>query len=157
VRIEGGDRMSIGIIFDTKGFDAALKKITIDVPTLQKFEQKGASVLIDGMKQRAAVDTGEMRDSIKSHITEASLEKIEDEVGPEVKYAVYQEYGTGIYAENSNGRQTPWVYRRKDGSFVTTRGNRPHPFVRPTAINDKEKTLHAIEAEFKRYILTKWN
>lgn len=149
--------MNPTITYDTRDFDAALKKITIDVPTLQKFEQKGARVLIEGMKERAAVDTGEMRDSVQSHITEASVEKIEDEVGPEVKYAIYQEYGTGIYAEAGNGRQTPWVYRRKDGTFVTTRGNRPHPFVRPTAINDKDKTINAIEAEFKRFILTKWS
>lgn len=149
--------MNPTIVYDTRDFDAALKKITIDVATLQKFEQKGAKVLIEGMKERAAVDTGDMRDSIQSHITESSIEKIEDEVGPEVKYAIYQEYGTGIYAENGQGRSTPWVYRRKDGTFITTRGNRPHPFVRPTAINDKDKTIKAIEAEFKRYVLTKWN
>ena len=149
--------MNPTIVYDTRDFDAALKKITIDVATLQKFEQKGAKVLIEGMKERAAVDTGDMRDSIQSHITESSIEKIEDEVGPEVKYAIYQEYGTGIYAENGQGRSTPWVYRRKDGTFITTRGNRPHPFVSPTAINDKDKTIKAIEAEFKRYVLTKWN
>jgi len=149
--------MNPTITYDTKQFDAALKKITIDVSTLQKFEQKGARVLIEGMKTRAAVDTGDMRDSVQSHITESSIQKIEDEVGPEVKYAIYQEYGTGIYAENGQGRQTPWVYRRKDGQYITTRGNRPHPFVRPTAINDKDKTVKAIEDEFKRYILTKWN
>jgi len=149
--------MNPTITYDTKQFDAALKRITVDVPTLQKFEQKGARVLIEGMKERAAVDSGDMRDSIQSHITEASIQKIEDEVGPEVKYAIYQEYGTGIYAENGAGRSTPWVYRRKDGTFVRTVGNRPHPFVRPTAINDKDKTINAIEAEFKRFILTKWN
>lgn len=149
--------MNPTITYDTKQFDAALKKITIDVPTLQKFEQKGARVLIEGMKERAAVDSGEMRDGIQSHITEASIQKIEDEVGPEKDYAIYQEYGTGIYAENGAGRSTPWVYRRKDGTFVRTVGNRPHPFVRPTAINDKDKTINAIEAEFKRYILTRWN
>ena len=149
--------MNPTIVYDTRDIDAALKKITIDVTTLQKFEQKGAKVLFEGMKERAAVDTGDMRDSIQSHITESSIEKIEDEVGPEVKYAIYQEYGTGIYAENGQGRSTPWVYRRKDGTFITTRGNRPHPVVRPTAINDKDKTIKAIEAEFKRYVLTKWN
>lgn len=149
--------MNPTITYDTKQFDAALKKITIDVATLQKFEQKGARVLIDGMKERAAVDSGEMRDGIQSHITEASIQKIEDEVGPEKDYAIYQEYGTGIYAENGQGRSTPWVYRRKDGTFIRTVGNRPHPFVRPTAINDKDKTVKAIEDEFKRFVLTKWN
>ena len=143
--------------FNTRDLDAALRNISIDAPTLQKFEQKGARVLVEGMKSRAAIDTGDMRDGIQSHIVEASAEKIEDEVGPEVKYAIYQEYGTGIFAENGQGRKTPWVYRRKDGKFITTSGNRPHPFVRPTAINDKDKVTHAIESEFKRFILTRWN
>lgn len=148
--------MTIGMTYDTKGIDAALLQIGFTVDDFKTIEGKGARVLVEGMKQRAAKDTGEMADSVNQHIIEASLEKIEDDIGPEAKHAIYQEYGTGIYAENGNGRQTPWVYRRKDGQFVTTRGNRPHPFVRPTAIEDKDKTLKAIDKEFARKLIIKW-
>ena len=145
------------MIFDTRSLDAAFKKIAINASELQQIEAPGGETLARGMKQRAAVDSGYMKNNVFRHVVKADSESVEDEVGSDAPYAVYQEYGTGIYAENGAGRSTPWVYRRKDGAFVTTSGNRPHPFVRPTAINYKDKTINAIEAEFKRFILTKWN
>lgn len=60
-----------------------------------------------------------------------------------INYAVYQEYGTGIYAENGQGRQTPWrfpVYSQKWAQIwgievgelsPPIRGSHPHPFMRP--------------------------
>lgn len=148
--------MTVGIVYDTSGLEKALKQIGFTVDDMKDVEKKGATVLIDGMKQRAPKDSGDMAEGIQQHIVEASLNKVEDEVGPEAPYAVYQEYGTGIYAENGNGRQTPWVYRRKDGGFITTVGNRPHPFVRPAAREDKDKVIDAMDKEFSRKILKKW-
>ncbi|UTQ10089.1 hypothetical protein NMK97_03340 [Bacillus amyloliquefaciens] len=47
-------------------------------------------------------------------------------------YAVYVEYGTGIYAEEGGGRQTPWVYYdTKLNRWVVTRGMRAQPFWNP--------------------------
>lgn len=47
-------------------------------------------------------------------------------------YAVYVEHGTGIYAENGNGRKTPWVYfNEKTQEWVFTRGMAAQPFWRP--------------------------
>ncbi len=148
--------MTVSIVYDTKGIDKALKEITFTADEFLGIEKKGAGVLIDGMKQRAARDSGEMAESVKQHIVKSDLSGVEDDIGPEVSYAIYQEYGTGIYAENGNGRQTPWVYRRKDGKFITTRGNRPHPFVRPAAREDKDKVIEAIDKEFARKLMTKW-
>ena len=142
--------------FDMRDFDKAIKNITFSQDGYLEIEQKGATVLVDGMKQRAAKDTHDMENSVKPHVIE-NKDLIVDEVGPEVSYAVYQEYGTGIYAESGKGRQTPWVYRRKDGTFVTTQGNRPHPFVRPTAVQDKNEVIGAMEKEFKRKVVTSWS
>ena len=75
----------------------------------------------------------------------------------EASYAPYQEYGTGIYAEAGNGRKTPWVYKRKDGKFITTSGNRPHPFVRPTAREDFDKIVNAMREKFGWLLKNKWN
>jgi len=144
------------IKYDTSKFDAALQAISFGVNDLKTIESKGALVLKEGMQQRAAKDTGDMSDGIQSHIIEESNEKIEDDVGPEASYAPYQEYGTGIYAEAGNGRKTPWVYRDRNGNFHTTRGNRPHPFVRPTALQDHDKVIEAMDKEFKRKLLTAW-
>ena len=53
------------------------------------------------------------------------------EIGTNVDYAPYVEYGTGIYAEKGNGRKTSWVFKLPDGTFRRTRGARPRPFLRP--------------------------
>lgn len=144
------------ISFDTKGLDEALKKITFNPSELRQIEAPGGEMFVKGMKQRAAVDTSYMKNEIKRHVVKEDSQTIEDEVGSDAPYAIYQEYGTGIYAENGNGRKTPWVYRRSDGGFITTRGNRPHPFVRPTAIEDAEKIINAIMKKFGWMINKKW-
>ncbi len=54
------------------------------------------------------------------------------------KYAKYIEKGTGIFATGGQGRKTPWVYKTNKGFFLTTRGARARPFLRP-ALNRKSK------------------
>jgi HK97 gp10 family phage protein len=144
------------IQFDTKSFDAAMNGIKFNATQLLRIEQAGSNVLQDGMRQRAAVDSGEMRDKIKSHVTKSDITTVEDEIGSDAAHAIYQEYGTGIFAENGQGRKTPWVYRRKDGKFITTSGNSPHPFVRPTVKEDHDKTINAMQNQFNDQLRTQW-
>jgi HK97 gp10 family phage protein len=65
-------------------------------------------------------------------------------IGTNVEYAIYVEYGTGIFAEGGKGRQTPWVYKTKKGFFFT-RGNPPQPFLRPAY----EKNISKIKALYQ--------
>ena len=55
------------------------------------------------------------------------------------------EYGTGLFAEAGNGRQTPWSYQDADGQWHTTIGQQPQPFLRPALDANKQK----IEQIFK--------
>lgn len=55
-------------------------------------------------------------------------------IGTHVKYAKYIEFGTGRYAEGG-GRQTPWKYQDDEGNWHQTDGYKPHPFLRPAAMN----------------------
>jgi len=142
--------------FDTKQVEAALARINLNVEDFKSIEKRGADVLVEGMQNRAAVDTGDMKNSVKQHIVEASMEKIEDDVGPEAPYAIYQEFGTGIYAEAGNGRKTSWRYVDRNGNWHTTQGNKPHPFVRPTAIEDRDKVIDAMHNGAKLLIEAKW-
>ena len=43
-------------------------------------------------------------------------------IGTNNEHAIYNEVGTGIYAEGGRGRQSPWVYKGEDGKFHRTRG-----------------------------------
>lgn len=45
-------------------------------------------------------------------------------------YPIYVELGTGIYATDSNGRKSPWVWRDKNGKYHYTRGIKPTHFMR---------------------------
>ncbi|UKJ44291.1 HK97-gp10 family putative phage morphogenesis protein [Lysinibacillus sp. ACHW1.5] len=79
-------------------------------------------------KALAPVDDGSLRDSIEMKM----LGKFNAIVTVGVHYAIYVEYGTGIYAQNGNGRRTPWTYYSlKLGRYVTTEGMKAQQFWGP--------------------------
>lgn len=88
--------------------------------------------VVNQAKRLCAVRTGNLRSSITAGKLDDGAYASSGGGGglKDVKYAVYVEYGTGIYAVNGNGRQTPWTYF--DGkNFHRTRGNKPHPYFTP--------------------------
>lgn len=77
----------------------------------------------------APVDEGNLRKSIDITFENGGL-SAKIIVGAE--YAIFLEFGSGIYAEGGDGRKDPWVYwSDKLGRFVYTRGIRAQPFFRP--------------------------
>ena len=47
-------------------------------------------------------------------------------------YGIYVEHGTGIHAENGDGKKEPWVYFSEElGWFVVTEGMKARPFFYP--------------------------
>lgn len=96
---------------------------------------KVATEVRDDAKKLVPVDTGALRDSIAvdtqwdAHGITFHIKANARSNG--VKYAEFVEFGTGIYNEHGDGRKTPWKYQKRDGTWVTTRGSRPHPFIRP--------------------------
>lgn len=149
--------MNVTIKLDTSQFKDALKKITLDRQDLLDIEGAGAYVAVNGMRMRVPVQTAATKNSIKPHIVEADNTHVIDEVGPETDYAPYLEYGTGVYAEGGNGRQTPWVYfSEKLGHFVRTVGMKAQPFIRPTAIEDDGKIQNAVSSAFKKIVEGRW-
>ena len=103
------------------------KGITQD--TIEKALNKGCIVVEYDAKKRCPVGkTGLLRNSIR-HWVEPNTN--EGYVGTRMSYAPYVEYGTGIYARDGDGRQTPWVYRTADGEFYFTEGQKPQPYIEP--------------------------
>jgi phage gpG-like protein len=51
-------------------------------------------------------------------------------VGTNNEYAIYNEVGTGIYAEGGKGRQSPWAYKDDKGNWHRTRGITPLHFLK---------------------------
>ena len=59
-------------------------------------------------KRNTKVDTGKTKGSWEHRVNES---KMEAEVGSRYKNALWEEFGTGIYAINGDGRKTKWVYK----------------------------------------------
>ena len=73
------------------------------------------------------VDTG----NLISHISyRVDVPNKKASVGTNVEYAIYTEFGTGIYAENGLGRKTPWFYTDSKGVTHFTRGMKPRRWLR---------------------------
>lgn len=69
-------------------------------------------------------------------------------VGSNLSYAPYVEYGTGIYADNGNGRQSPWVWRDKNGDYHWTRGIEPQHFLLKAVTEHDDVYLNVIKNAF---------
>jgi HK97 gp10 family phage protein len=149
--------MKVKMTVDDTQLKIALKKINFGKQDLLDIEGAGAYVVVNGERMRVPVQTSATRNSIKPHIIEADDNHVVDEVGPETDYALYLEYGTGIYADGGKGRQTPWTYYSdKLGRFVTTNGMKAQPFIRPTAEEDKDKVQAAISAALGALLRERW-
>ena len=74
-------------------------------------------------KQNTKVDTGKTKNSWEHRV---DTDKMEVQIGSRYQNALWEEFGTGIYALNGDGRKTKWVYKSpKDGKFYATVGKKP--------------------------------
>mgnify|MGYP001862904281 CR=1 FL=1 len=81
-----------------------------------------AGEIQDRVTDKSRVDTGHTKGSWK-YIVDS--EKQEAYVGSNYQNAIWEEYGTGQYALNGDGRKTPWRYQDEKGNWHTTRGKTP--------------------------------
>ena len=139
--------------FDIKfeGLDKIIEKIEDfdDVHAMTSAMQDACNIVEGAAIDKAPKKTGALRRSIKSKV-ELTGNTIEGIVFTPLEYAPYQEYGTGLFAENGNGRKIGWAYEdEKTGETIFTRGNRPHPFLRPALEENKDKIINMIKGALK--------
>ena len=139
--------------FDIKfeGLDKIIEKIEDfdDVHAMTRARQDACNTVEGAAIDKAPKKTGALRRSIKSKV-ELTGNSIEGIVYSPLEYAPYQEFGTGLFAENGNGRKTGWAYEHeKTGETIFTRGNRPHPFLRPAVNENKDKIIQIISDSIK--------
>ncbi len=70
--------------------------------------------------RNSRTDTGQTKDSYEYKVDKGS-DKATLYVGSNYENAIWEEYGTGEYAVNGDGRKGEWVYC-KDGKFYKTHG-----------------------------------
>lgn len=114
----------------------------VDMSKINAALGKACALVERSAKEKAPKDTGALRRSITS--------EVKDGVGivfTPLEYAPYVEFGTGLFAEDGNGRQdVPWNYQDDEGNWHSTSGQRPQPFMRP-ALNENRENIKRILKE----------
>lgn len=74
-------------------------------------------------------------------------------IGVNQEYAIYVELGTGVYAENGQGRQGGWLYPDSEtGDMIFTLGMKPQPYLRPAYRDNVENIKQIIEENLRKYV-----
>ena len=134
-----------------EGYDRILYKLNKlhDLEGIESGMGKACALVEREAKKKVPKDTGALRRSITSKV-EVNGSEIDGIVFTPLEYSPYIEYGTGLYAENGNGRQTPWVYRDDKGKYHYTKGYKGTtghgtPFMRPALNENREKIIELIK------------
>lgn len=121
------------VIFKDNSVDAvALLEKTVD-----NWLEASSEILENQVKANTAVDTGKTRNAWNSKINNSLHQAI---IANSTENAVWEEFGTGEYALNGNGRKGGWVYIDKNGGGHFTYGKSP----RRPLYNAFEKRKHYI-------------
>lgn len=109
-----------------------------------------ACALVEGeAKKKAPKGNGELRGSIESSVEDNGGE-IVGVVSTPLEYAPYVEFGTGLFAEDGNGRKdVPWCYQDEKGEWHTTSGQPPAPFLRPALHENRENITRILRGGLK--------
>lgn len=88
-------------------------------------------------RNQKRVDTGQTKSSWTYKVDEAKAEAV---VGNPLENAIWEEFGTGEYALNGNGRKGGWKYQDAKGKWHFTKGKKP---IRPlhTAFTSLKRKL----------------
>ena len=110
--------MATDIVFDDytiKVKNAIDEKINIAL-------EECAGELEAQVKRNTRVDTGKTKNSFRHVVDEG---KHEATVGSADENAIWEEFGTGEYAINGNGRKGGWSYQDAKGDWHFTTGKTP--------------------------------
>lgn len=120
---------------------------------MEAMAEKAVAFLLEAVAElqsqtarNSRVDTGQTKGSWDTHVDEASLEAM---VGSARENAIWEEFGTGEYALNGNGRKTPWVYTDRKGETHFTHGKKPNRALWNAFQTLKPKLIKKAEALMK--------
>jgi HK97 gp10 family phage protein len=149
-----------------EGLDDLRKKLQDLSVNVEKYfsavGEKAMAPVERAAKEKCNVDQGDTRGSITTQ-TETTDDGVEIRVGTPKRSAVYLEFGTGIYAENGQGRKSPWLWRVESakwagifgvevGDSVLWHGSHPHPFLRPAWNENQDQVKKIVRDELANAI-----
>ena len=85
-----------------------------------------AGELESQVKRNSRVDTGKTKNSFRHKIVGSVMAgQYEAIIGSSDENAIWEEFGTGEYADGGNGRKGGWAYRNEKGEWYFTHGKKP--------------------------------
>lgn len=133
---------------EVKGLEELLANLdkVADTQSTQMAMKKACALVEGEAKKKAPKGIGDLRRSITSKV-EIEGNNVVGIVYTPLEYAPYVELGTGLFAEEGNGRKdVPWHYQDDKGEWHTTSGQKPQPFLRP-ALNENRENVKRILGE----------
>lgn len=113
--------------------------------------EESAGELESQVKRNTAVDTGQTKNSWTHRVSGSMMAgEYKAIVGSPMQNAIWEEFGTGEYALNGNGRKGGWFYVDAKGHGHFTYGKHPRrPFQRAYD-SLKNKLIRHMQDVFKR-------
>lgn len=100
------------------------------------------------VKRNTVVDTGKTKNSW-THKVSASEDACVATIGSPEENAIWEEYGTGDYALNGDGRKGGWFYVDEEGNGHFTHGKHPRRPFHKAYTTLKNKIIKHIQDVFK--------
>ena len=107
---------------------------------------EAAGELKSQVQRNSPVDTGQLKGSWDYNVDEGELKAT---VGSPLENAIWNEFGTGQYALNGDGRKTPWIYKDIKGKWHKTTGKKPQRSLHNAFESKKSQIKAALENKLK--------
>ena len=102
------------------------------------------------VKRNTAVDTGQTKNAWTHRVSGSTMAgEFKGTVGNPMENAIWEEFGTGEYALNGDGRKGGWVYRDEEGVWHHTMGKHPRRPLHRAYIASKNKLIRHMQNIFK--------
>lgn len=107
-----------------------------------------AGELESQIKRNTAVRTGQTKNSWSHHVTKSGDGHVAT-IGSPMENAIWEEFGTGDYALNGNGRKGGWFYKDEKGKGHFTHGKHPRRPAFKAYTSLKNKLIRHMQDVFK--------
>lgn len=110
------------------------------------FLNEAAGEVQSAAQRNSRVKTGQTRGSYEYQVDESGLEA---EIGSGLENAIWEEFGTGEYALNGDGRKGGWIYQDEKGEYRHTFGKTPNKPLYNAFVATRDKIIKMAEEKFK--------
>lgn len=119
-----------------------------------KTMEEVAGELESQVKRNTRVDTGQTKNSWSHRVAGSMMAgEYKAEIGSPMENAIWEEFGTGEYALNGDGRKGGWFYEDEEGVGHFTHGKKPSRAFHRAYTSLKNKLIRHMQNAFKRGLL----